>query len=309
MKKQIDTRRIILFLGFAFGIAWLTGLVIYLTGGLTNSPQIVPGVSLAVILLATFYMWAPALGNILTRLITREGWKEVGLRPNFKKGWPYWLAGWFLPAVMTVFGAAVFFVLFPQYFDTGLHLVKKLMAASPALAAISPWGLIAIELLQAALIAPILNAIATFGEEFGWRGYLLPKLMPLGGRKAMLLIGVIWGVWHWPVIFMGYEYGFKYPGYPWAGPLLFMWITFTLGIFLGWLTLRSKSIWPAVIGHAAINGIAGAAALVTTGQSNTLLGPLPSGVIGALGFALVAIALFVAPGALKEQAGETGTIP
>jgi len=309
MKKQIDTRRIILFLGFAFGIAWLTGLVIYLTGGLTNSPQIIPGVSLAVILLATFYMWAPALGNILTRLITREGWKEVGLRPNFKKGWPYWLAGWFLPAVMTVFGAAVFFVLFPQYFDTGLQLVKKLMAASPALAAISPWGLIAIELLQAALIAPILNAIATFGEEFGWRGYLLPKLMPLGGRKAMLLIGVIWGVWHWPVIFMGYEYGFKYPGYPWAGPLLFMWITFTLATFLGWLTLRSKSIWPAVIGHAAINGIAGAATLVTTGQSNTLLGPLPSGVIGALGFALVAIALFVAPGALKEQAGETGTIP
>ena len=99
---------------FAFGIAWITGLIIYLTGGLTNSPQIVPGISLALVLLATAYMWAPALGNILTRLITREGWKDVGLRPHFKKGWPYWLAGWFLPAVMTLFGAAVFFVLFPQ---------------------------------------------------------------------------------------------------------------------------------------------------------------------------------------------------
>ena len=115
----------------------------------------------------------------------------------------------------------------------------------------------------------------------------------------MLLIGLIWGIWHWPVIFMGYEYGFSYPGYPWAGPLLFIWITFGLGIFLGWLTLRSKSIWPAVIGHAAINGIAGAAVLATVGEPNRLLGPLPVGIIGSLGFALVAIALFISPKALE----------
>jgi len=300
MDKQIDTRRIIIFLGFAFGITWITGLIIYLTGGLTNSPQIVPGISLALVLMATTYMWAPALGNILTRLITREGWKEVGLRPHFKKGWRYWMAGWFLPAAMTLIGAALFFVLFPQYFDASLSLVKQQIAASPTLSSLSPWMVIIIQLVAGVMIAPILNSIATFGEEFGWRAYLLPKLMPLGGRKAMLLIGLIWGVWHWPVIFMGYEYGFKYPGHPWVGPLLFIWVTFGLGIFLGWLTLRSQSVWPAVIGHAAINGIAGAAVLVTTGQPNTLLGPLPVGIIGSLGFALVAIAIFVSPNALKE---------
>ena len=306
MDKQLDSRRIIIFLGFAFGIAWITGLVIYLTGGLANSPQIVPGISLALVLMATVYMWAPALGNILTRLITREGWKDLGLRTNFKKGWRYWLVGWFLPVAMTLPGAAVFFVLFPQYFDAGLLNMKQLMAASPALSVISPWTLIIIQLVQGVLIAPILNSLATFGEEFGWRAYLLPKLMPLGGRKAMMLIGLIWGIWHWPVIFMGYEYGFKYPGYPWAGPLLFIWVTFGLGIFLGWLTLRSQSIWPAVIGHAAINGIAGAAILVTIGQPNKLLGPLPEGIIGSLGFALVAIAIFFSPKALNEQARLTG---
>jgi len=300
MNKQIDTRRITIFLAFAFGIAWITGLIIYLTGGLANSPQIVPGISLALVLMATAYMWAPALGNILTRLITHEGWKDVGLRPRFKKGWRYWLAGWVLPAGMTVFGAAVFFVLFPQYFDAGLSLVHKQTAASAAMSALSPWLFIGIQLVAAVLISPIANSLATFGEEFGWRGYLMPKLMPLGGRKAMLLIGIIWGVWHWPVILMGYEYGFKYPGYPWAGPLLFLWVTFGLGIFLGWLTLRSQSIWPAVIGHAAINGIAGAAILLTTGQPNTLLGPLPVGIIGSLGYALVTIAIFFSPNALKE---------
>jgi predicted membrane chloride channel (bestrophin family) len=54
MDKQIDTRRIIIFLAFAFGIAWITGLIIYLTGGLTNSPQIVPGISLALALMEPF---------------------------------------------------------------------------------------------------------------------------------------------------------------------------------------------------------------------------------------------------------------
>jgi membrane protease YdiL (CAAX protease family) len=300
MDTNLDTRRIFIFLGFAFGIAWLTGLVIYLTGGLTNSPELAPGLPLALVLLATTYMWAPALGNILTRLITREGWKDVGLRPHFRKGWRFWLAGWFLPAVMTIAGAALFFVIFPQHYDPTLSALRQGMAKTPALASLSPWVLAIGELILGVLIAPIANFLATFGEEFGWRAYLLPKLMPIGGRKTMLLIGLIWGIWHWPVIFMGYEYGFNYPGYPWIGPLLFLWVTFGLATFLGWLYLRSKSVWPAVIGHAAVNGVAAAAVLVTIGQPNTLLGPLPVGIIGSLGYALVAVAIFVWPKALEE---------
>jgi uncharacterized protein len=300
MDTKLDTRRMVIFLGFAFGIAWLTGLVIYLKGGLINSPQIAPGITLALLLMATVYMSAPALGNILTRLLTHEGWKDMGLRTNFKKGWRFWLAAWFLPVAMTLPGAALFFVLFPQYFDASLSTLRQLMASSPSpMSSLSPWTLLIIQLAQGVLIAPLINSIATFGEEFGWRAYLLPKLMPLGGRKAMLLMGVIWGVWHWPVIFMGYEYGFSYPGYPWAGPLLFIWATFGMGTFLGWLTLRSKSVWPAVIGHASINGVAGVAIFAVAGKPNMLLGPLPVGIIGSVGFALVAIAIFVWPKALE----------
>jgi uncharacterized protein len=244
-------------------------------------------------------MWAPALGNILTRMLTREGWQDSGLRPFFRQGWKYWLAGWVLPAVLTFFGAAVFFLLFPQFFDSALTRVQSALAATPSDVSISPWLTVALELAVGILIAPILNSLATFGEEFGWRGYLLTKLMPLGGRPAMLILGAIWGIWHWPVIFMGYEYGLNYPGYPIIGPLLFLWITFCFGTFLGWLTLRSKSIWPAVIGHAAINGIAAAAVLATTGQPNNLLGPLPVGIVGSLGYALLAVVLFLTPQALE----------
>jgi membrane protease YdiL (CAAX protease family) len=292
--SKVDTRRVAIFLALAFGIAWITGLIIYLNGGLVNSPKLAPGIPLALILLAVPYMWAPATANILTRLITREGWKDVGLRPHFRQGWPYWLAGWVVPGILTILGAAVFFLLFPQYFDASLSALRQSLSKSP-LGTLSPWMFVAVEAMAGIVISPILNAIATFGEEFGWRAYLLPKLMPLGWKRAVLLMGVIWGVWHWPVIFMGYEYGFKYPGYPWAGPLLFVLIAFSFGTFLAWITLRGGSVWPAVIGHAAINGIAALAALAVKGTPNPLVGPLPVGIVGAIGYEALALILFFSP--------------
>ena len=72
---------------------------------------------------------------------------------------------------------------------------------------VNPWTIILSQTVMAMVLAPLLNGIPTFGEEFGWRAYLQWKLMPLGGRKAVLLTGVIWGVWHWPVIAMGHNYG------------------------------------------------------------------------------------------------------
>ena len=293
--KKVDTRRIVLFLGLTFGIAWLTGLAIYLTGGIVNSQQIAPRLPLALILMAIPYMWAPALAHILTRLLSREGWKDVGLRPHFRAGWPYWLMAWVLPGLSTIAGAVVFFLLFPRYFDPSLRFVRENLLVSPIFARFSPWKVVAIEAVGAILVSPILNGLATFGEEFGWRAYLLPKLLPLGWRRAMLLMAVIWGVWHWPVIFMGYEYGFKYPGYPWVGPLLFIWIVFGFGVFLAWVTLRAGSVWPAVIGHAAVNGIAGLAALATIGNPNPLLGPLPVGIIGSSVYMVIALVLFFSP--------------
>jgi membrane protease YdiL (CAAX protease family) len=307
-KTTIDTRRTLIFLAFTFGIAWLTGLVIYLTGGLVNSPAISANFTLALVLMATTYMWAPALAHILTRWITREGMQDLWLRPNFRRGWPYWVAAWFLPAMLTLAGAAVFFLLFPSYFDSSLPLIQQSIQSTPELANVPIVVFVIIQLVQGVLLSPVINALFTFGEEFGWRAYLLPKLLPLGWRKAMLLMGLIWGVWHWPVIFMGYEYGFDYPGFPWLGPLLFIWITFCFGVFLSWVTLRSGSVWPAVIGHAAINGIASVAVLALTGTPNMLLGPLPVGIIGSVGYGVTAVLLFFAFKLPPQGKGESSLV-
>ena len=302
MKTNLDTIRITLFLVITFGLAWGISLIIYLTGGLENSPVLIPGtpITLAFILLAIPVMWSPAIGNILTRLITKEGRENLYLRPHFKRSWRYWLAAWFLPGVLTLVGMGIFFLLFPDTFDSSLGTLQAMLDASGTDININLWVITAVQIIQAMLLAPIANSLATFGEEFGWRGYLQPKLMPLGGRKAMLLMGVIWGVWHWPIILMGHNYGLDYPGAPFLGPLAMVWFCVVMGIFLGWVTLKSNTVWPAVIGHAAINGIAGIGMIFTQGTPNPILGPLPVGIIGGLGFTLVALLIFFSPKGLSE---------
>jgi hypothetical protein len=104
----------------------------------------------------------------------------------------------------------------------------------------------------------------------------------------MILMGVIWGLWHWPILALGYNYGFEYSGAPWLGMLVFIWFTTTFGTILGWLTIRGGSVWPAVIGHGALNGIAALPALFILGEPNPLLGPLAHGLIAGIPMSLVA---------------------
>ncbi len=307
MDHSLDKKRITLFCLLAFGISWSVAFIIFQTGGLVESPVIIPelGFTLAYILMATAYMFAPGLANILTRLITKEGWSSLWLKPKLKGSSRYWLVAWVLPGILTVLGAVAFFLIFPRLFNGDLSILQSQIDASYEAAGVnpdltlSPWLLFIIQAIQAIILAPILNSISTFGEEFGWRAYLMPKLLPLGSKKAVLLSGLIWGVWHWPLILMGYNFGTAYPGAPWLGLLGMVWISVGLGIIFSWLTLRSKSIWPAVIAHGGVNGIAAIGSLALREQANPLLGPTPVGIIGGLFFAVVALNLLFHPTALQ----------
>jgi FtsH-binding integral membrane protein len=106
---------------------------------------------------------------------------------------------------------------------------------------------------------------------------------------------------------MGYEYGFDYPGFPLVGMLLFLLFTISAGILLGWVTLRGRSVWPAVIGHSAINGIAALALLFTQGEPPSLLGPLPVGLIGMIGYLVLGAVLYFLPAALVPK--EPSSLP
>ena len=98
--------------------------------------------------------------------------------------------------------------------------------------------------------------MAAFGEEIGWRGFLLPLLTEeLGIQKAVLLNGILWGIAHAPLVCFGLNYTGDYPGAPWYGILMMVLFATSTGIFLSDLTLKSRSIFPACIAHGAINAI------------------------------------------------------
>jgi membrane protease YdiL (CAAX protease family) len=99
------------------------------------------------------------------------------------------------------------------------------------------------------LVAATLFAI---GEEFGFRGYLLPRLMELGVKRALLISGFLHGVWHLPIIFLT-------PFYPTEGNLFIVITLFLLtltaaGVIYGYLRLASDSLWPPTLFHGAFNG-------------------------------------------------------
>jgi len=103
--------------------------------------------------------------------------------------------------------------------------------------------------LQSVLITSLVALPITFGEEFGWRGFLQGELIKLGKVRRVALVGLIWGWWHAPVIAMGHNY----PGYPVAGIFLMVVYCLLLGFILGLAVLKSRSVWLAAYLHGVNN--------------------------------------------------------
>lgn len=290
-ERMIDGRRVAIFLLIAFGFTWTVDLVIWRTAGQTIALGATT-LPLATVLLV-LSMFGPALAHLLTRALTGEGWQGMWLRPRLNEGWRYGLLLWLLTPLLIGVGAALYFALFPHHLDPSLSTLQQQLVAlgiDDALpAGTSLQAVLAIQLVQGILLAPVLNAIPILGEEFGWRAYLQPKLLPLGERRMYLVMGLIWGLWHAPIIALGHNFGTDYAGHPWVGMLVMIWFCFIVGTFLGWATLRAESVWPAVIGHGMINGVGGAAIFAADPAANPLLGPAVAGLIGSVAFAVVAL--------------------
>lgn len=324
MDTSLNIKRIAIFLGLAFGIPWAAALAAALTGVWQNNPL------QAVTLVNLVFISTPVLANVATRLVTQEGWGHFMLRPNFRRGWRFYLAAWLLPLAAAGAGGAVFYLFFPQSFDPSLGEVRKLTASLPAAAAINPWLFLLSIALQIIFIAAPINCVASLGEELGWRAYLLPKLMecfagagrasasaeapapasrlgPAESRKAALLIGLIHGVWHWPLFFLSTKLD---PGSAFPFPLVYIVFTCSMSVLLTWVTLRSSSVWPAALGHGAVNATSALPGFLLKGSALPLLGPAPTGLISGLGYLLLALALLFNRQAFagqKEADGERAT--
>jgi membrane protease YdiL (CAAX protease family) len=287
---SINRKRVWIFAAIAFGVSTPLYVVIWTGGG-----PVQMGIWLSVL------MFAPMIAHIATRLITREGWSNTFLRVDLRDGrWRYYLAAWFLPLAVTIVGGAIYYLLFPGRFDPSMAAYRALGVSSVG-SGMASWAFFMTQ-VGIAIAVPWSEALLlSFGEEFGWRAYLLPKLMALGPRKAVLLVGVIWAVWHWPSIYMGFNYGVGYWGAPVVGPLLFVLVLIFESAFYAWVTLRSGSVWPAALGHGASNAANRLGSMLMRGEPNPLVGPGIQGIIGSLGYAVLALLIILSPRALAQS--------
>ncbi len=290
-----NLKRIFVYLLTTFGLTWAYCILIIYP--LVSGKNLMDLPAAATQMLVAAGMFFPAIGVLLTRLITREGFKDTWLKPNIRKNIRFYLLAWFGPGILTIMGSGLYFLLFKDSFDPNLGYMKLTLeaAGTPADAIPMPLStLLMIQCVQAFLLGPILNFVTCFGEEWGWRGYLLPKMSTQLKTAPMLLItGIIWGLWHAPLTAIGHNYGMGYAGFPFTGIAMMCVFCITMGVFLSYVSLKTKSCIPAILGHGAINSIAAVGIYFTSDGGNPFVGPAPTGIIALIPFIIVAVFMFI----------------
>jgi CAAX protease family protein len=278
------------YLALTFGISWAVWLGL---GALNVNFTIRTAIG----------MFGPAVAAALVRgPLRREGFADAGLRlvgrGQRRGGWMY-LAAYLVPPILIAAGIGLSLLIGYQHWTDPVLVMQQVVAkqlaaahqALPASLSLHELALVALvsQLAEALTIGLVINMVFTIGEEFGWRGYLLPRLAPLGGAWAAVLTGIVWGLWHAPLIVLS---GYNFPGHPWLGIGSMVLFTVALGVVFAWLRFRSGSVWPSTLAHAAINAQAAIALLVLAPAGDSLLRP-PVGLIGVAPIAVLAIVLVV----------------
>lgn len=281
MTTGVSWAKVLAFVGLSFAVSW--GLDFALGPHLIFQAR------------AALMMLVPAIiACVLRAVIFKEGFGDSGLRPHVRSAWRTYAAAYAIIPICLLCGFVIAAAVGLQHWAIQpLSVVLKEFGVSGVsaggagasklpLAAVLAWAVASLTVFLPA------NMVFTFGEELGWRGYLLVRLAPLGRTKAAIAVGVIWGLWHAPLIAFD---GYVYPGHPVAGVFLMLVLTTSLSVLLTWLRFASDSIWPGVLAHAAFNAQAELAYIALT-PADSLLRP-PGGVCALLPFIAVAVFLLL----------------
>lgn len=227
---HVNWREVILFALLAYGLAWAWWgfwLFPYLGTLLTQSTtpaDLLGGAGVAMVL----GMFAPMIAALIMRLsVSKEGLKgSLGLL----RSWRYYLAALVAPVV----------------FATAVVLIVQALGLGEFRWSQAGW-LVYLTLM----LKTLPNIPFTFGEEYGWRGYLLPRLLPLGEVRATLLVGLIWGPWHVPFLLAG----LNYPGVNfWLAFLVFLFTVVALSFAYTWFYVASSgSVLVVALLHQSFN--------------------------------------------------------
>ena len=236
---------------------------------------------------ASLYMLLPMMVAIVMQKINKEKLSSTGLL-RFKIKWS-WLVAWMLPVVIVLLTIFVNTLLPGCEFNTDMsamipadsvpeeqkEMVSKLM---------TPAFMIITTVISGLFAGATINALFAFGEEYGWRNYLVSALKEKRFVCASIFIGIVWGIWHFPLILLGHNY----PQHSVAG--VFMMVIFcVLASFVElYLVLKAKSVFPAAIFHGTINAVAGLNVLLIKGGNDLI-----NGASGLSGFILISIVIAI----------------
>jgi len=242
---------ILTFLALAFGGMSICAVVVLVSPGGLSGP--VGGAAVRLV------MFVPALSALLVVILVERSSdriRSLGIGPIRPVGrtLAYSLLGIALALVFSLGGLGVATLLGVYRFDLSSFSGYEELLRSSDRPLRQPIQLLVVAQLVAIPVGSVFNVVFTAGEEIGWRGWLLPKLLPLGSFWAVVVSGAIWGLWHAPLVLLGYNYG---PGAGPIGVLAMICSCIVVGGFLAWLRLKSRTIWPGAIAHGVINAAAG----------------------------------------------------
>ena len=235
---------------------------------------------------SALYMSVPAVTVLLMLLVvtrdgyTKTGWASLGLH---RLGLRAWGVAIIAPVLVSLVGTAMVW-------------------ATPLASFAAPEDTLS-TIIGFFVQLVLFTVTLSLGEELGWRGYLLPRLLAVGRNRALLVTGLIWAAWHLPLIFLTPLY--HADGNRWLVVPLFVATIVAGSFFFGYLRLWTDSTWPAALAHSAHNGAWGILAAFTVTASPVVVDEYlvgDNGVLILIGTVLVAAWLGSTAGAIRSAA-------
>lgn len=288
------TKRVGLFIGITFALSWLIAILFFIFGGEWYTP--------GAMIVGTAVMFMPMASVIVVQKILYKQPLKKPLGISFKLN-RWFLVAWLLPPIVAfaTFGISL---LFPgvEYSPEMTGMLERLKGILPPeklqemeKMAKLPVHPIWIALMQGLIAGITINAVAGFGEELGWRGFLQREFGYMGFWISSALIGLIWGIWHAPLILQGHNY----PEHPVAGIFMMIVWCMLLGPIFSYIRIKSKSVIAVAIIHGSLNATYGLSIMLIKGGNDLIIG-----ITGGAGFivlSIVNLCIFLFDPSIRER--------
>ena len=199
-------------------------------------------------------MLTPLLATVITQMVNKEPvLRGLGIRWKLNR---WWLVAWLMPFFLVAAMIGVSCLMPNTYlsFDNPLttETLDKVNAILPEGKKLSPTVFMLSQLPNGFIAGITINALFAFGEEIGWRGYLLKQFSGKKFLSTAIIIGAIWGLWHAPLILMGHNF----PDHPVIGVLIMTISCMCLAPIVQYIRIKSGSVIAAAIFHGTFNAFA-----------------------------------------------------